>query len=58
MLLQEEISELEEGVREMREEYLVKNVAKRKVTFIIPKVVYNLAGGGELELVYALLALS
>lgn len=31
MLLKEEIDELQQGVIEMREEALVKNVAKRKV---------------------------
>jgi hypothetical protein len=31
MLLKEEIDELQQGVMEMREEALVKNVAKRKV---------------------------
>jgi tetratricopeptide (TPR) repeat protein len=58
MLLNQEIDDLQEGVRAMKEEDLVKSVAKRKVAHWTIQVIYNVSRQGELELIYALIALA
>lgn len=42
----------------MKEEDLIKSVAKRKVKLHLTKVIYNISGNGELELIYSLIALA